>query len=781
MSSSPTPFGDAARGYLKLGFWPIPVSGKHPPEPGTTGYDGVVTKKLVKHLESRRATKNVGLRHVDTMALDIDGADHGGKRGDRTLKKAIKKLGALPPTWSSTSYGAGSETRQRFYRVSEGTKLVSDLSKVGFGPDVEVIHHDHRYSVVWPSMHPDTGATYQWFDPDGKKSKTPPHVDELPDLPKKWLKKLTAKVYVEKAIELFDPKTLTTEDNDRLGRWLTSAIDGISSDLDELGKLATPDGLGYKGPPWDDTVFAKAVRLAELAKAPWSPLTLEDAEKVLFGHAPRDGGFTDREVAAKWASAVHTAGASLPLPITAETEVYTLPLDQEHVAVERAERVNPDAFFAAASRPGSPSGILTEKAADAIAYDLGLGPDDSIWLYEGGVWRRRDNEVEKRLTRLLGNRYRASQLASVRAAVTLGRDLPMIEHEPNGRLINTRSGMVDWATGHLEPHDAAHLSTVQLTVDFDPLAECKNFDRWLKAVVPKENVKLAWEILGYMLMSGNPFHQAILLEGTGGNGKSTFLRVLLAILGKHNTSSITLRSISEGKFEVAGLFGKIANVAGDIDAKYLGDTSMFKAITGQDLIEAQHKYGHPFNFVPWAVPIFSANETWRSSDTTDGYFRRWTTLPFPNKVIGSDPSFDEAKLLAEAPGIFNKAIVHLRDLMARGEFELLGMAADLKREFEHESDVVQVWLKEDDHVTAHDAGNTDLRTERPMLYRTYAGWSRDNGHAILNSTNFYKRIERLGYGSIRTSTARYVTGIKLDIVSPYMALVNGKERSDVDD
>ena len=33
--------------------------------------------------------------------------------------------------------------------------------------DVEICQQSHRYAVVWPSIHPDTGTVYRWYTPDG--------------------------------------------------------------------------------------------------------------------------------------------------------------------------------------------------------------------------------------------------------------------------------------------------------------------------------------------------------------------------------------------------------------------------------------------------------------------------------------------------------------------------------------------------------------------------------------------------------------------------------------
>jgi len=788
--ATPTPYGDAAKRYLKLGFWPIPVSGKAYPEPGTTGKDGIVTKELVKHLRSARASRNIAIRHDGTMAIDIDAADHDGKRGDKTIAKREKKWGTLTPTWASTARGDKSATRQVFYRIPEGTKLVSDMQKWVTARDadgskldggVEIIHHDHRYSVIAPSVHPDTGAEYRWYDPSGQPSDYPPHIDELPDLPAKWLKKLTAVAYdpasaktpkVSTAVvkTVSAPLELSTDDNERIARWLGTAVDGIIADLDELTAKATSKAEDYRGLPWDETVFKKAVRLAELANAWWSPLTLETAEAMLFEHAPRDSGFTDKAVAEKWASATRTAaGTTLDLPVIPSTDLFTIPLPEAEV---RASRVSPDSFFEAKT------GLLAERLADAISYDLALGPDGSVWVYEAGVWRRRDDEIERRVTRTLGNRFRREHAGNARMMITKGHDLPLIGLEPDERLINTRSGMLDWRTGTLEAHDPELLSTVQLPLEYDPEAECPKFDAWLDNTIDADTVSLVWETIGYLMMSGNPHHRAVLLVGNGRNGKGTLLRLITALAGKANTSSLSLTDITDGKFEPAGLFGKLINIAGDIDAKSLTSTAKFKAITGGDSILAQHKGGHPFEFTPWAVPVFSANQLWQSSDNTDGYLDRWLVLPFPKKFTKRG-LFNEADLRAEASGIFNKAMVALRTLMARGEFELSGHAAEIKRRFELESDVVKIWLSEDEHIIASEAGNTELRVGRTDAYRRYSSWADQSGHGTLNSSNFYKRLEAMGFSTVKSKGIRTVLGIALD-VGGFIPLHHDYQESETD-
>ncbi|MFE1644925.1 bifunctional DNA primase/polymerase [Microbacterium sp. P01] len=381
MSDPSAPYGSTAKRYLKLGWFPVPVAGKAYPEPGTTGKKGTVTADSAKALVDSRRSRNVAIRHDGTIALDVDGADHGGKRGDLTLAKRERKLGALPATYSSTARGDDSPTRQRFFRLPEGFdgKLVSDL---GSRSDVEVIHHDHRYSVVAPSVHPDNGAEYRWYDPSGRVTDLPPHVDELPLLPRKWLEALTVARYVAPATE--HRPVPTKLDHGRRGGYLHTALTAELDRLDAMRDGATPDPASYRGEPWDATTHKVACNLVELANAEWNTLTHEQAYEAFIEHAPRDGGF-DPE--AKWKAALATIGdKARPTPdLIVAPEVSTLPLPRESAKGllspaerQRATQAEVSPWVNVSEALG---GDMTPPAPDAG----GVRADGSRMLYRGTV------------------------------------------------------------------------------------------------------------------------------------------------------------------------------------------------------------------------------------------------------------------------------------------------------------------------------------------------------------------------------------------------------------
>jgi hypothetical protein len=188
------PYAHAARGYRHLGWInPIPVKGKHPPVTGYTGYDGadVTDSDVTRWRAGEEGRRNIGLRlHDGVIGIDVDAYD--GKQGAGTLAKAEAELGELPPTWSSTSRGPGQPSRIYLYRVPEGLDWSGAERNLGrFGAAIDVLHRGHRYAMVAPSIHPDTGKGYRCYDPAGVVSGAAPRPEDLTWLPPAWVEDLT--------------------------------------------------------------------------------------------------------------------------------------------------------------------------------------------------------------------------------------------------------------------------------------------------------------------------------------------------------------------------------------------------------------------------------------------------------------------------------------------------------------------------------------------------------------------------------------------------------------
>lgn len=184
-----TPYGSAALRYWELGWrgvLPLPPRAKSYPPKGWTGRGGPEPSYAdVYAWAESHSGGNIALR-LPRGVLGIDVDDYGDKHGGRTIETLEAQYGPLPATWRSSAR-PGTISGIRFYRIPEGLRWPGELQ----GGCVELIQHVHRYAVVAPSINPDTGSQYRWYDPDGHPSLSPPSPDDLPELPDAWISGLT--------------------------------------------------------------------------------------------------------------------------------------------------------------------------------------------------------------------------------------------------------------------------------------------------------------------------------------------------------------------------------------------------------------------------------------------------------------------------------------------------------------------------------------------------------------------------------------------------------------
>lgn len=410
--------------------------------------------------------------------------------------------------------------------------------------------------------------------------------------------------------------------------------------------------------------------------------------------------------------------------------------------------------------------------ADHVGFEptpLGRGIDGDLYTYTDGVYVRDENAVTKRVAKALGRRFSSTVCGQVNAHL-LNVELPVVglPELPRGYLdyIVLENGIYWWEDGQLDKHSPSLGALTKLPISLDPGAIPYTFIAWLDVVLggDKDLTRHVWEVIGYLLMTGNPLQKIFLLFGGGGNGKGTLMRVLRAMLGRENYSSLSMHQLVDDKFASSGLYGKTANISGDLSSKFLADPQILKEITGGDSIAASRKFGQYFEFVPYAVPLFAANEHFRTSDTSVGWRRRWSVIDFTVPVEemalrGEIPALDEQLLFDEIPGIFNLAMDGLRALMTRGKFASPASVTDATDRMHDAADPVMLWLDEDDGVYQ----GPDQTSPCTDVYKKYASWCRRSGYSAMSLGTFGGRLKQLGIGKTRprvgSSRAYHYEGI----------------------
>ena len=389
---------------------------------------------------------------------------------------------------------------------------------------------------------------------------------------------------------------------------------------------------------------------------------------------------------------------------------------------------------------------LTKSLADDIlrtdhfARDIG----GHLYAFMGGVYRPTGEErITQRVKTLLienGDSKRWSSHRAREVVEYIKVDAPHLWDRPPSTVLNLANGLLDSDTQTLHLHSPDHLTTVQLPVHYDPAATCPLWRSFAARVLPADCQSLPFE-LGASSMCGDVSDQkAVLLVGSGENGKSTLLEAIVSFLGRENVSSLALQRLEIDKFSVVRLLGKLANVCADLPSDHLTSTSTFKALTGGDRLTAERKFQGSFEFTPFARLIFSANHYPQSNDASHAFFRRWNVVPFDVALDPDEKIQNFAAHLStpgELSGVLNMALAVLPGMIQRGGFTRSESTQAALMEFREMTDPLAAWL---DRCTVV---NSDGLVTRKDLTIVYNATAEATGRPPMTSKAFCAAVRRL--------------------------------------
>jgi putative DNA primase/helicase len=405
-------------------------------------------------------------------------------------------------------------------------------------------------------------------------------------------------------------------------------------------------------------------------------------------------------------------------------------------------------------------GVLADHcAANADVFYCG----EKYYFYENGYYKKEDGELRAfnfiRSHMYADKAKSALQIKDAELQWRMQIDKYAYEVNTNAYLANFCNGIYNALSDELMPHDPKILSTIRLGGNHDPQADCPLFMNYIHRALPETELPLIQEIMGYFLIPINKAQKAFVMLGKAGSGKSTLLHVVQKImLGLDNCSSLEWQKIDE-KFATVLLFGKLANIFADLPNEQIRSTGMFKAIVGEDIISAQHKFKDYFSFKPTSRLLFSCETMPKSYiDRTAGFYRRLIIMKFDN-VITEEKRDRQLwdKLAMEVDGIIAWSIIGLKRLIAN-DF-CFSETERTKRELQIYKTDNSTGLSFVDECCVLDQNAEISKRE---LYNAYCEYCKENNiKHELSTTRFGKDMDELGLKRAITAGVRTWRGIKL--------------------
>ncbi|SIG37716.1 phage/plasmid primase, P4 family, C-terminal domain [Mycobacteroides abscessus subsp. abscessus] len=388
-------------------------------------------------------------------------------------------------------------------------------------------------------------------------------------------------------------------------------------------------------------------------------------------------------------------------------------------------------------------------------------------VYGRGVYTVSDAAIEAMVGDLLLDQYdtgKVSNLSSrlrglchsrglvLRDARTFLGESPLFD-EP---LLCVENGVVNLESGELLPHSPDYLMTTRFAVKYDPSATCPTFDSWLSEstkIKGRDQVDVLLDVTSQILDFTRLPEKSPFLFGPTRSGKSTFLELLVKLVGPGATSGMKMQDLESDQFAIADLYGKRINVDADVSDEYVPSVSNLKRLTGRDPITANLKYGKRFTFINQALPVFSGNTLPTVGERSRAFMARVVPVSFPHSKEGHEDESLPGRLEDELPGILNRLIEAWRARRARGKF--LPPRRIVLTDFEQRvssvhaflADACWLWAPGGEGWVPPRKGGDPKRVRAgyglslKKLYKLYEAWAAATGHrGKLLQGSFKKQI-----------------------------------------
>jgi putative DNA primase/helicase len=239
-----------------------------------------------------------------------------------------------------------------------------------------------------------------------------------------------------------------------------------------------------------------------------------------------------------------------------------------------------------------------------------------------------------------------------------------------GKLISLENGLFHLEEGVLLPHSLGFFTQNSLPFAYSPEASCPVWESFLSQLWEgdEESVQCLQEIFGYILSGDTRQQKFFNLIGPRRSGKGTINKVLVALLGQHNTVAPELGELCD-TFGLQPWLGKLLASFTDArapDRNRNAVVSQLLRIVGGDTVTVNRKNKESWNgYLPTRIVIYS-NEVLQLTENSNALTGRMVVLRMTKSFYGKEDTDLASKLMRELSGIFNWAMVGEHRRVARG-------------------------------------------------------------------------------------------------------------------
>ena len=201
------------------------------------------------------------------------------------------------------------------------------------------------------------------------------------------------------------------------------------------------------------------------------------------------------------------------------------------------------------------------------------------------------------------------------------------------------------------------------------------------------------EIAAYSACSDQFMQRMIALVGGGSNGKGTYNKFLIRLLGEENTCSSEIKELSSNQFETSVIYKKQLCIMGEVSQGDMKNSNQLKKLSGEDKIRFCFKGKTPFTDTSITTLINNTNQLPKTPDKTMGFYRKWLIVDFPNQFTEIKHGLIENIPDVEMENFSRKLLRILRDLYKTQKFTNEGTFQERMAKYEERSNPIPGFIE----------------------------------------------------------------------------------------
>lgn len=256
---------------------------------------------------------------------------------------------------------------------------------------------------------------------------------------------------------------------------------------------------------------------------------------------------------------------------------------------------------------------------------------------------------------------------------------------------------------------------------------------------PQELYDCLQALSSVLLVRTQRIEKAFFFLGSGGNGKSTIMKVVDNIF-KEYIAHVDMLDLQKDGFSKTALVDKLANSFSEISKMKQKDIGVFKAIATGDIQSVNSKFKDRFDSVIKLIQFYSSNQMPEIEDINEGFIRRAHPIEFNQKIKEKDPYIDDklnepeerkrilalliriARITKRHGFLFEKTMEEKATIMIKQTHPILGFL---------NANIVQ--------------RNPKYTIKKKELHLIYSKWCKEKGYQPVNPIAFSKFLTKEGF------------------------------------